>query len=97
MADKNEPRSAAPISFETEKYLIGAMSLEQNDNQERHSGKRACLVAITLLILTHYYPILIGGTTTTIVDMSARPENVDPKCFKMVFCTPIEIKFLGVW
>ncbi|CEL53216.1 hypothetical protein RSOLAG1IB_06182 [Rhizoctonia solani AG-1 IB] len=68
MADKNEPRSAAPISFETEKYLIGAMSLEQNDNQERHS-----------------------------VDMSARPENVDPKCFKMVFCTPIEIKFLGVW
>ncbi|GAB1526253.1 hypothetical protein RhiTH_009420 [Rhizoctonia solani] len=28
---------------------------------------------------------------------NARPEDVNPEGFKMVFCTPVEIAFLGVW
>ncbi|KAH7337378.1 hypothetical protein B0J17DRAFT_718148 [Rhizoctonia solani] len=31
------------------------------------------------------------------VKESARPENVDPERFKVAFCIPIQIAFLGVW
>ncbi|CAE6435917.1 unnamed protein product [Rhizoctonia solani] len=31
------------------------------------------------------------------VKESARPENVDPERFKIAFCIPIQITFLGVW
>ncbi|KAF8684925.1 hypothetical protein RHS04_01121 [Rhizoctonia solani] len=36
-------------------------------------------------------------SSTLSVYHSAHAKNVDPRRFKMVFCTPIEIKFLGVW
>ncbi|CAE6480630.1 unnamed protein product [Rhizoctonia solani] len=41
--------------------------------------------------------VLFRCLSKFMIDKSTRPENVIPEHFKMVFCTPIQIAFLGVW
>ncbi|CAE6419399.1 unnamed protein product, partial [Rhizoctonia solani] len=65
------------------------------DNKQ--SGKNILLLELESIRYSN--PSLDNMFTllTYTVKESARPENVDPERFKIAFCIPIQIKFLGVW
>ncbi|CAE6367659.1 unnamed protein product, partial [Rhizoctonia solani] len=81
---------------EAKDFFLGAVNLEEGHNAFFRSCKNTTPfhepTNVHLLIFNSDREKWLG-----VVDQNARPKDVNPNCFKMVFCTPVEITFLGVW